>query len=90
VLTEFRTFVVNDSMSDLDFQEAVFEAFEKEKESRQFDELSKKIIGAAIEVHRELGPGFLESIYEEALKVELSEHGLGVDSRKKSRSSISG
>jgi GxxExxY protein len=40
-----------------------------------FDELSRKIIGAAIEVHRELGPGFLESIYEEALKVDFTEHG---------------
>jgi GxxExxY protein len=69
-------------MSDLDFQEAEFEASEKEKETRQFDELSKKIIGAAIEVHRELGPGFLESIYEEALKVELSEHGLSVEFQK--------
>jgi hypothetical protein len=69
-------------MSDLDFQQAEFEASDKEKESRQFDELSKKIIGAAIEVHRELGPGFLESIYEEALKVELSEHGLSLEFQK--------
>ena len=47
-----------------------------------FEELSKKIIGAAIEVHRELGPGFLESIYEEALKVEFMEHGIHNDAQK--------
>jgi GxxExxY protein len=35
------------------------------------DELTERIIGAAIEVHRILGPGLLESIYEEALVVEL-------------------
>ena len=69
-------------MGELDFEEAEFRAAEKEKETRQFDELSKKVIGAAIEVHRALGPGFLESIYEEAFKVELSEHGLRVESQK--------
>jgi GxxExxY protein len=42
------------------------------------DELTEKIIGAAIEVHRILGPGMLESIYEEALCHELSLRGMRV------------
>ena len=39
-------------------------------------ELTSKIIAAAIEVRRTLGPGFLESIYEEALCVELDSMGI--------------
>ena len=35
------------------------------------NELTRKIIGAAIEVHREKGPGLLESIYEECMDIEL-------------------
>jgi len=50
-----------------------------------FEELSRKIIGAAIEVHRELGPGFLENIYEEALKIELSENGINFEFQKEVR-----
>jgi GxxExxY protein len=44
----------------------------------EFKELTEKIIGAAIEVHRRLGPGFLESIYENALVIELRKLGLSV------------
>jgi GxxExxY protein len=39
-------------------------------------ELTERIIGAAIEVHRTLGPGFLESIYENALVLELRANNL--------------
>ena len=45
---------------------------EKNTVSTEQDELTRQVIGAAMEVHRVLGPGFLESIYEEALGVELS------------------
>src|ERR1051326_5447179 len=40
------------------------------------NEITEKIIGAAIEVHRHLGPGLLESAYEECLCYELSQLGL--------------
>lgn len=42
----------------------------------QRDPLTEKVIGAAIDVHRALGPGLLESVYEECLCYELSECGL--------------
>ncbi|HCE45900.1 MAG TPA: GxxExxY protein [Lentisphaeria bacterium] len=42
-----------------------------------FDDLSKKVIGCAIEVHRNLGPGLLESTYEQCLAHELSVNGIG-------------
>jgi GxxExxY protein len=54
---------------------------EKGKELGE-SELTGRIIGAAIEVHRVLGPGFLESIYEAALCVELEHIGLKVDRQK--------
>ena len=43
------------------------------------NQLSELIIGCAIEVHRVLGPGLLESIYEEALFFELKQAGLRVE-----------
>jgi len=42
------------------------------------NELSKKIIGCAIEVHKQLGPGLLESAYQECLSYELQNIGLKV------------
>lgn len=45
-------------------------------ERKQDDKLTERIIGAAIEVHRELGTGLLESIYEKALCYELDLQGI--------------
>jgi GxxExxY protein len=45
------------------------------------NEISQQIIGAAIAVHRELGPGLLESAYETCLKYELKQTGLAVESQ---------
>lgn len=41
-----------------------------------FEELTEKIIGAAIDVHKELGPGLLENVYSECLSYELSRNNL--------------
>lgn len=46
------------------------------------NDISYKIIGAAIELHRTLGPGLLESVYETALARDLIELGLNVESQK--------
>lgn len=46
------------------------------------EDLVRQVIGAAIAVHRDLGPGFLESIYETALTVELESQGLRVERQK--------
>ena len=44
----------------------------------EYGDLTGDIIAAAIEVHRALGPGFIESIYENALVIELRRKGLSV------------
>ena len=44
--------------------------------------LTDRIIAAAIRVHKELGPGFLESMYEEALGIELAAAGLAFERQK--------
>ncbi len=45
-------------------------------------ELTEAIIGAAITVHRELGPGLLKSVYEKCLAFELADRGLSVSTQK--------
>ncbi|VGO12142.1 hypothetical protein PDESU_00693 [Pontiella desulfatans] len=45
----------------------------------KLNELSEKVIGAAIRVHRELGPGLLESVYQSCLALELKLMGIKVE-----------
>jgi GxxExxY protein len=52
------------------------------KMSGDLNELTEKIIGSAIKVHRELGPGLLESAYEACLTFELTDAGLMVERQK--------
>ena len=46
------------------------------------DKLTYKIIGAAIVVHKELGPGLYEKVYEKCLEKELKDQGLKVESQQ--------
>jgi len=48
----------------------------------EMNKLTGEIIGAAIEVHKQLGPGMLESAYEECLSYELSVRGLSIVRQK--------
>ena len=53
-----------------------------ETQRKQLNDLSGKVIGLCIEIHRELGPGLLESAYEECLAYELSKAGLRFDRQR--------
>ena len=48
----------------------------------EYEDLTEKIIGCAIEVHKKLGPGFLESIYENAFIIELQKQHLQVERQR--------
>jgi GxxExxY protein len=43
------------------------------------NKITERVIGACIEIHRQLGPGLLESAYEECLCYELAQHGLNFE-----------
>ena len=51
-------------------------------ESERLNHITDQVIGAAIEVHRALGPGLLESAYEACLTFELAQRGLKVEPQK--------
>jgi GxxExxY protein len=48
----------------------------------ELEELTEQVIGACIAVHREKGPGFLESIYENCLKIEFRKRGIKAEFQK--------
>jgi PD-(D/E)XK nuclease superfamily len=51
-------------------------AKELEEPGGEVDQIASSALQAAVEVHRVLGPGFFEGVYEEALDVELTLHGI--------------
>jgi GxxExxY protein len=52
------------------------------EEKDRLDSITRRIIGAAIEVHRRLGPGLLESAYEVCLAFELRQMGFEIEEQK--------
>ena len=54
----------------------------KEKETMEYSELTEKIIGCAYSVYNKMGFGYLESVYEECVLIELRKAGLKVESQK--------
>lgn len=52
------------------------------EEKDRLDTITRRIIGAAIEVHKHLGPGLLESAYESCLVYELRERDLAIERQK--------
>jgi GxxExxY protein len=54
----------------------------RDAETLSFNELTERVIGACIEIHSQLGPGLLESAYEECLCYELSLAGIRFERQK--------
>jgi GxxExxY protein len=60
----------------------VLEIHRGDAEARSLDELTDKVNGACIEIHRHLGPGLLESAYDECLCFELARAGIKFERQK--------
>ena len=56
----------------------------------QVEDVMNRVIGACIEVHRHLGPGFLEAAYHRAICIELTERGIAYEKGKRVRISYKG
>ena len=54
----------------------------RDAETQSFKEVTEQVIGACIEIHKQLGPGLLESAYEECLCYELSTAGIRFERQK--------
>ena len=53
----------------------------------QVEDVMNKVIGACIEVHRHLGPGFLEAVYQRAVCIELDARGIAFRAERRIESS---
>lgn len=53
-----------------------------DKRVESINELTHSIIGFCFEIHNQLGPGFLERVYENALKIKLQQNGIRFESQK--------
>lgn len=67
------------ALANLTHHEIIGTTKNTKRAKMEFDELSNRVIGCAIEVHRLLGPGLLESTYEQCLARELQLHGMAFD-----------
>jgi GxxExxY protein len=65
-----------------EFHRDIKESHREKNSKMEFNTITEKIIGCAIEVHKVLGPGLLESAYEECLTYELTKAGLKAERQK--------
>src|SRR5215472_327659 len=54
----------------------------RDAEAQSFKEITEQVTGACIEIHKQVGPGLLESAYEECLCYELSPRGIRFERQK--------